>query len=294
MSGGTPYRADNNAMGIGAALSGALLRTINDAAGKYAVAEFPIPQYNCIRSIFTLGIMLPGLKREGGWRALSTRRPWAHLFRGGIQVFNVFLWYYVLRHMALADAAAIGMSTPILTTIMAAVWLKEPVGPRRWAAVAVGFFGMLMIVRPGTSLFNPYALLAVAIAAAYAVFVITNRQMRHTETVTALAFWPQLAVFVVALAWAPFVWVPLTVPGFSAMVIGGFAAGGTHLLIALAFRSASPSLLAPFDYTALIWAVVIGYVLFGNLPNGSTVAGMALIAGAGMFIAYRESRAAKA
>ncbi|MDX2222945.1 MAG: DMT family transporter [Rhodospirillaceae bacterium] len=288
----SPQRPDNPALGIGATLAGALVRTVNDAAGKFAVADFPIPQYNAVRSVFTLGIMLPGLAREGGWRALRTQRPWAHALRGAIQVFDVFLWFVVLRNMALADAAAIGLSTPVMTTLMSALVLKEKVGPRRWAAVLIGFVGMLLIVRPGTGLFNPYALLAIVIAASFSVFVITNRFLRHTETVTALAFWPQAAVGVVAIVWAPFVWQPLTASGLTAMVVGGLAAGATHLLIAVSFRSASPALLAPFDYTVLIWAVGIGYVMFGDLPTASTVAGMVLIAGAGVFIAYREARVA--
>ncbi|MBM3514906.1 MAG: DMT family transporter [Alphaproteobacteria bacterium] len=283
---------DNRARGVAMMLSSGLARTLIDAAGKFAVADYSVGQFNFVRSIFALATLLPLILREAGWSGLRTRDPWSHVWRSVLQVSIVTLWYLGLAQLELADATAITMGAPIVMTAMSAVWLKEKVGPRRWAAVGVGFLGMLLIIRPGSSLFNPWSLLPLIVSIAYAGFWISSRALRHRETVAALTFYPQISIFVFSGIWAAFVWQPLTQPGLIAMIIAGVGAAISHLGITLAARWAPASLLAPLDYVPLVWSVIAGYVVFGDLPDAMTVAGASLIVAAGLFIAYREARRA--
>lgn len=284
--------ADNRRLGVTMMLSSGLARTLIDAAGKFAVADFSVAQFNFVRSIFALATLMPLILRGAGWAGLRTRDPWSHAWRSALQVTIVTIWYLGLGHLELADATAITMGAPIIMTAMSAVWLKEKVGPRRWAAVGVGFLGMLLIIRPGSTLFNPWALLPLIVSFAYSGFWISSRALRDRETVAALTFYPQISIFIVSGLWAAFVWQPLNQPGLIAMIIAGVGAAISHLGITLAARWAPASLLAPLDYVPLVWSAIAGYVVFGDLPDAMTVAGAALIVAAGLFIAYRESRRA--
>lgn len=276
-------------LGLGAS------RVCIDGAGKFAVAEFPVPQFNFVRSIIAIAVMAPFVLRgTGGLAALRTAQPWMHVLRAGLQMLIVSIWYLSLSHLELADATAITMGAPVVITVLSALILKEYVGPRRWAAVVVGFLGMLLIIRPGTSLFDPWALLPFGVSFAYAGFWITSRALRTRESVAALVFYPQLGVMLISGIWVAFVWVPLNQSGLIAMVIGGVGGAIAHLTMTLAARWAPVSVLAPLDYVPLIWAIIVGYFMFGDLPDIYTVAGAVLIISAGLFIAYREAKLEKA
>ena len=162
-------------------------------------------------------------------------------------------------------------------------------GTRRWIAVATGFIGMLIIVRPGTGVFNPAALLAVMVAFGYALYVLSSRANRDKESLAALTYYPLFGIFIISGALSPLDWTPPTVGAWSAMISVGVCAGIGHLTLTLAFRYASPPVLAPLEFTSLIWAVLLGYVLFDELPDQWTVVGMVLIASAGIFVVYREA-----
>lgn len=281
---------DSRPRGVAMMLGAGLSRTLIDVAGKLTVTEFPISQFNFVRSIFVLGLLAPIVLRGQGLRAMATQDPWSHIWRSALQAAVVGVWYLSLANMEMADATAITMGSPIFMTVMSAAWLKERVGPRRWAAVAVGFFGMLLIIRPGSNLFNPWALLPLSASIAYSVFWISSRALRHRETVAALTLYPQIGVFVATGFWSIFVWQPITDTVFIAIVVAGIGAALSHLGITLAARWAPASLLAPLDYIPLVWSTIAGYLVFGDLPDQATVAGAALIVAAGLFIAYRESR----
>lgn len=271
-------------IGVGAS------RAVIDGAGKFAVADFSVPQFNFVRTIFAVAVLLPTLLRGQGLRALHTSNPLAHGLRAALQAVIVSIWYLGLRHLELADATAISMGSPIIVTVMSALVLKEHIGPRRWAAVAVGFCGMLLIIRPGTSLFDPWALLPLGVSFCYSAFLISSRALRHGESVAALTLYPQFGILISSGIGAVFAWQPLTQAGLWAMAIGGVMGAVSHLGMTLAPRWAPASVLAPMDYVPLVWAIILGFVMFGDLPDAYTVTGAALIVGAGIFIAYRESK----
>ena len=265
-----------------------------DAAGKWVmVQDYHVAQMNFMRGFFALAILAPTALKEGGFTALKTKRVFAHGARSVLLVVLAYTWFFSLTTVPLAEATAIALCAPLCMTALSVVLLGDKVGPFRWAAVALGFVGMLLIIRPASAMFNPMFLLPGFAAVGYATYMVTNRMLSSTETVTSITLYPQLAIFVVSAVWAPFVWQDMTWAAFGGMAFTGTAAGLGHLLLTYAFRYASPGVLAPLDYTALIWATVFGYVLFTQLPDVTAWAGMALIVTAGLIVIYREALASR-
>ncbi|MDX2222946.1 MAG: DMT family transporter [Rhodospirillaceae bacterium] len=285
---------DNPPLGIALMLLAALMLCTTDAAGKWVVERHHVVQLNVFRGLFAVLVIAPFALREGGIRALRTRRPVAHAARALLLVAIAYAWFYSLKFMPLADAGAIALCAPFFITALSAMVLGEKVGAWRWAAVVFGFAGMLMIIRPGTDVFTPIALLPAFVALGYAVYMVSNRAMRATESVTAITLYPQIAVLGVSAALLPLVWTPMTWADFGMAAVAGLTAGVGHLLLTYAFRMAPSSVLAPLDYTGLVWAVGFGFFLFGDWPVPATWAGMALIVAAGLFVIWRETMLARA
>jgi drug/metabolite transporter (DMT)-like permease len=279
----------NRPLGIGLLLTAMFTMTAMDAAVKWAVADYSLQQVNFIRSVAAMIVLFPVVWNEGGLRAFRVTKPRVHVWRTILILIISYTWFFALGRMKLADIGAIVMISPLLITSLSALLLKEYVGARRWIAVGVGFLGMLIIVRPGTGVFNPVALLAVTVALGYALFVLSNRANRDSESLTALTYYPLFGIFIVSGLLSPLDWTAPTIGAWAAMIFVGVCAGISHLCLTLAFRYASPPAIAPLEYTGLIWAVLFGYVLFDELPDSWTVFGMCLIAAAGVFVVYREA-----
>jgi drug/metabolite transporter (DMT)-like permease len=289
------FHRDNRPLGIVLMLLGALVMSATDAAGKWVmVQDFHVAQLNFLRGFFALAVLVPVVLQEGGWKSLKTKRPIAHGARSVLLIVLAYTWFFSLTTVPLAEATAIALCAPLCMTALSVVLLGDKVGPFRWAAVLIGFIGMLLIIRPGTALFDPMFLLPGIAAVGYALYMVTNRILSATESVTSITLYPQLAIFAFSAVWAPFVWQDVSWPAFAGMAFTGTAAGLGHLLLTYAFRYASPSVLAPLDYTALIWATVFGYILFTQLPDVTAWLGMALIVFAGLLVIYREATASRA
>ncbi len=293
MSSAPAPHVDNRPLGIMLMVLGMISMCITDAAGKWVVQDYHVAQLNFCRGFFALLVLLPTARSEGGLKALKTSRPIAHLLRSMLLVLLAYSWFFGLTKLPLAEATAIGLCAPLCMTALSVVVLKEKVGLFRWGAVVLGFVGMLVIIRPGTTMFDPMFLFPVIAAVGYATYMLTNRILSRTESMTAITLYPQLGILLVSAVIAPFVWQPVTWPAFIAMAITGLCAGVGHLLLSFAFRYAPPSVLAPFDYTALVWAAFFGWILFNQLPDETAMAGMALIVAAGLIIVYREAVAAR-
>ena len=257
-----------------------------DALGKRVAAHYSVFEMLAIRSTVALVLILlflAGMRRLG---ALRTSQPGGHALRAlcGLVAFVTF--YASLRHLPLADAVAIAFASPFLITALGRYVLKEDVTPRQWLAIAVGFLGMLVIVRPGASGFHPAALLVLVCSLAYAGLMILTRWMtrphRPAETNSAFVFY--MLAGQAAVGWL----VTLTrwrTPDASALaemagmgvlgIIGNFG-------LAQAFRVAPVATVAPFEYTGLIWAVMLGSVVFGDVPAPSFWVGAAIIVWAGL------------
>lgn len=257
-----------------------------DALGKRVAAHYSVFQMLAIRSTVALGLILLFLAATRQLGDLRTQQPRGHALRAlcGLVAFATF--YSSLRHLSLADAVAIAFASPFLITALGRFVLKEHVSPRQWLAIAVGFVGMMVIVRPGASGFHPAALLVVVCSVAYASLMVLTRWMsrphRPAETNSAFVFY--MLAGQAAVGWLVTVTRWQTPEGVHLAEMAGMGVLGIvgNYGLAQAFRLAPVATVAPFEYTGLIWAVVLGAIFFGDLPAPSFWIGAAIIVWAGL------------
>ncbi|MFT5446965.1 MAG: drug/metabolite transporter (DMT)-like permease [Gammaproteobacteria bacterium] len=258
-----------------------------DATAKFLVARYPVMEVVWARFIFhmlfVIIVLAPRLREHA-----SARRPWLQIGRSALILMTTVLFFFGVKLLPLADASAIMFISPILLTVLAIPLLGEQVGPRRWAAVIVGFVGALIVVRPGMGVMGTGASLLLAAALCNALYQLATRKLRTMDApLTTLLYTGSLGA--VALSFVmPMVWVTPELahwPLFALM--GAFGAAG-HFALIKAFQRAPAAVVAPFSYVNLIWAIGFGFVLFGELPDPWTVLGASLIAGGGLYILHRE------
>jgi drug/metabolite transporter (DMT)-like permease len=244
------------------------------------------------RAFFGLPVVLVWvLTQPGGLAGLTTRRPWALAGRSALGIVSILCLFQTLTLLPLADATTLSFTAPIFATLLSFLILKEAVGPRRWAAVALGFIGVIVVMRPGGGeQAVPLAGLGFALAGAVltAGVTITLRQLRDTEHVAAIVFWFFVASSVVGAVLLVFVGRMHSPATFGLLVASGIAGGLAQLFMTASLRAAPVAVVAPFDYLQIVGAVVFGWWLMHATPSLNTLAGAALIAAAGLYTAWRE------
>jgi drug/metabolite transporter (DMT)-like permease len=262
-----------------------------DAIAKYLGGHMDTLQIVWARytSAFLLTFLLSNPIRRPG--IIRTTRPWLQLGRSFLLVGSTVFNFWAYRYLQLDEALAIMFSTPFLVAALAGPVLGEWIGWRRWAAICVGFAGVLLVVRPGIGGFQWAALLSLASAFCYAIYSIATRVLSRTDSNETTLFYSNVVGAVVMLPVLPFVWAPPSEMVHAALmvVMGVFASLGHYLLIA-GHRLAPASVLSPFIYTQLIWAVTLGYLVFGDIPNQWTVAGATIVIASGLYLIHRERR----
>jgi drug/metabolite transporter (DMT)-like permease len=261
-----------------------------DATAKWLTGGYPVTEVAFFRSLFAMLPISVLLIREGGLASLRTRRLGAHFLRAAIGVVTACLFFLAVWLLPLADATAIAFTGTLFVTGLSAVLLREQVGPRRWAAVAVGFLGAMVIVRPGVGVFEAGALYALGAAFCYALVALSTRWLTRTESTAALAFYYALFGGLISLAGLPFGWVVPTWADLGLFVLLGLFGGVGSLLLAEAFRYAPVAVVVPFEYSALLWATIYGFVIWHELPDAWTLTGSAILIGSGLYILHREHR----
>jgi drug/metabolite transporter (DMT)-like permease len=261
-----------------------------DAVMKALSAHYPVLLLVWVRWIIQAVALALWLAPREGLGFLRTAHPWKHVVRGAILIASSVTFMTALKSLPLAEATALNYSSPVIVTILAALVLGERMTGPRVLFVLAGIFGMVLIVRPGTAMFQSAALLSVASAVFYATFQVMTRRMAG-EDPGALLFYPAL-VGAIALAVAvPFaVDGPLSMawPDVALLVGGGLMGTFGHFLFILAFKRADASALTPFTYFQLVWATLIGWLVFANFPDLPAFVGMAVIACSGLAIALHE------
>ena len=242
------------------------------------------------RNLFSLPIIGGWIVAVPGVRAVRTRRPMAHLIRAFIGMTSMMLVFQTLRMLPLAEATTIGFSAPLFATILSGVWLGEHVGPHRWAAVTIGFAGVLVVMQPGG--LGPNLGVTVAIFSAFLVACvnITLRQLGATEHIAATVFWFNLTTLAVMSVAMPFFARAHDAVQWGLLIIMGITGGAAQIFNTASVRYAPLAVLAPFDYLQLVCAAVLGYLLWGTSPRHATWAGAALIVASGLYTIYREHR----
>jgi drug/metabolite transporter (DMT)-like permease len=260
-----------------------------DVTVKHLSQRYPVPLLVWARwgvqALVLLAVMGPRLRLD---LVRTTRLP-LHLVRGIVLIASSLCFFSALRYLPLAEATALNYTAPILVTLMAAWWLRERLTRARWAFVVAGLLGMLLIVRPGSEMLTPAALLALGAAALYAIFQILTRKLAG-ENLMVLMMYPSLVGTALLSLALPFVhsreWYPISDLG--AIVGLGIAGTVGHLLFVRAFQRASASAIAPFTYMQLVWSTLAGWVLFATFPDGWTLTGIVVIAGSGVVLTWYE------
>ena len=243
------------------------------------------------RAIFGLPVVLAWLIAGPGIDVIRTRRPGAHLIRSAIGLTGISLNFAALIRLPLADSVTIGFSAPIFATIGSALLLSDKVGRHRWAAVALGFLGVAMVVQPGGhSLDQLGVLLALGGAIGTAAVTLTLRQLGSTEHAGAIVFWfficsaivCGVAMLFFAHAHTPQTWMLL--------ILGAIFGAAAQVMMTMSLQAAPVSVVAPFDYLQIIWATILGWLVWSVGPSSSTLAGAALIVCSGLYTAWREHR----
>lgn len=260
-----------------------------DTIAKYLAQWYPVPGLIWARYVINLAILLAWFAARGELHRIRTARPGIQLARGLLLASATFFYFSALRVLPIADAAAISFVLPLFVAVLAVPMLGERLDLPRAVAIFAGMAGALMIVRPGSTVFTAYSLLPVAMAVCNALYQILTRKVAGLEHPLTSLVWGAIVGSVLFSAVAPFAWeTPQTAFHWALLgVIGLFASIGHYLLIR-AYDYANATLLAPYTYTAMVWAIALGFAVFGHLPDAWSVGGMAVIVASGLFLAGRQ------
>ncbi len=275
--------------GILCMIVGGALLTANDALLKWLTGGYPVGQIMFLRGIFVLVPLSMFVWRAGGVNVLVTKSYKQHLIRSGLVVAGTFLFVTGLRFLPLAEAISIAFAGPLFITALASPMLGEKIGWRRWIGVLIGFIGILIIFRPGSSIFQWAALFPLAASCTGAFRDILTRRMSVTDTNESLLFYSTIAVILGGLFTALFgSWQTIIFTDWLFFGLTGLLIGGAHFLMIEAFRCCEAALVAPFKYTSVLWALFFGYSMFGDVPEINTLVGGAVVVSSGIYILHRE------
>jgi drug/metabolite transporter (DMT)-like permease len=283
-----PARADRPFRGIALILASTVFLGASDVTAKYLSATLPSIEIAWIRFLVFALIMSPAMLPGSPLYALRTGRPGRQMMRGVALLASSLFFISGLRFLPIAEASATAFVSPLFVTALSIVFLGERVGLRRWLATAVGLIGVLIILRPGTSAFHAAAFFPLVSALAWACTLIMTRMMSGKEHVITTMTYSSIAGVGILSALVPFVWVA---PSWHDILFGvfiGAASTAGQWIVVLAFRYADASVLAPFSYSQLLWVSILGFVVFGEVPDVWTVGGAAFIVASGLYTAHRE------
>ena len=282
------HRARGIALRLGAVTAFGAMMAAMKYASEHGVAPVEILFY---RNLFSLPTIIAWIIWSGGFSVVRTKRPGAHATRSFLGLGVMFLTFMALARLPLAEATVISFSAPLFATMLSALFLREMVGWHRWSAIGIGFVGVLIAVQPGGSDL-PVVGVVIGLAAALgtAVIVITLRQIGQTEGAAATVFWFNIVCLTATALPMPFMFKSHDPGAWIALLLGGLVGGFAQIMMTSAVRYAPVSVLAPFDYLQMLWAIFWGYLLFAATPSAPTIAGAALIASAGCYVVWREKK----
>ena len=260
----------------------------SDAIAKHLTARLDVVQIIWAIFAFQALIIVPVLLVRHGPGLLRTRRPGLQAVRALITVISTLLYIKALSFIALADAVAILMVTPLLVVALSVPLLRERVGVRRWSAVVAGFVGALIIIRPGLGVVHWASLLVLASALLFALFQIATRSLSFTDRPETTLIYVSGGAAIAASGVASFTWTAPAPELLGWLALAGILSGGAHFAMIKALQLASPTVLAPFVYTELIAAAIIGYLFFDNFPDALTWLGAAVIVLSGLYVLHRQ------
>lgn len=279
MSQATPH---HTLRGILLMMSAVFMFSSMDTLVKYMLQSYPMPGLIWARYMVHMLVMLVLLWPRVGFSLLRTNRPGLQMLRGLLLVLSTMFFYFALRYLPLAEAAAISFVGPALTTLLAGWMLGDRATLKQWFAVLLGFTGVLIIIRPGGALFTPAAIFPLCTALTFSIYQIVTRKLAGRENPHTTLFYTALVGSVLTSVALPFGWQgPTAVQGLF-MVGIGLLGGFGHFLLIRAMDHASPTTLAPFIYSQLLWSTLLAYLAFSEFPDNGSLLGMGVIVAAGL------------
>jgi drug/metabolite transporter (DMT)-like permease len=276
--------------GILLLLAALTILPVMDGCAKLLSRDLPVYEVSWARYVVHWVLLAPLLLARYGRQAFRPAKMGMQLARSAVLLVSTVLFFFGLAHMPQADTLALFFVSPLIATALAPFVLGEKVGPRRVVAVAVGFIGALIVIRPGFGVFRWPALFGLSAGLAYAFYALATRRLAGSAPPLVTAGFTALVGAVVLSLAAPVYWVAPTLGDVGLMLAIGATAAVGHYLVILAYERAPASLLAPFGYYEIIGAVAVGYVLFGDFPERWTWLGIAVLAASGIYISLRERR----
>ena len=279
-------------LGIGLMSLGVFLFCVNDAIGKWLVAIYPVGQFLAIRAAVTLLLLAPFIWSAGRAVFIGAPRPGLQILRVALGTLEVALFFWAIVYLPLADAITFYLAGPIYVTVFSALLLKEKVGWRRWLAVLAGFLGVVIALRPSAATLTWPALIALTGSVAFALLMIVTRMLRDTHD-TVLMTSQMSGTFALGAVTTPFAWVTPSL--YDLMFLAGIGAIsiGAQFSINRSLKLAPASVVVPYQYTMLVWAILFGYIGFGDVPDAFMLAGSAIIVASGLYIFHREQIVAR-
>lgn len=290
----TPVTEDssgqNNLLGIMLMMMGMLLMAGMDTTAKWLVEANVSPvQVLAMRSWIIVPAILFALAMRNQLSLLKTTRPLAHGLRGGLGIFAPLPFFAALKYLPLADATVVFFSSSFILTAISAIFLREKVGIHRWSAVVIGFGGVVIAMNPeGEGQLSAY-LLVLCAAFAYAGIQVSGKQLMRQDSIISVVFSFNLMIGISTTSMLPWIWVPVSWDVVFVILLMSLLALSGHIALTAAFGKAQVSAIAPFEYTSLIWVVLLGYVLFEDIPSTQVWLGAAVVISCGLYMIYRES-----
>jgi drug/metabolite transporter (DMT)-like permease len=279
-----------NTRGIVAVLVAMALFVASDSVIKLAGEMMPATEIMAVRGVMAVALMgavAVATVDVGRWHLIAQPRV---VMRAVLEAAVAVLFLVSLPHLPLADITAIQQVTPIVLTVLSALVLKESVGWRRWLAVAAGFLGVVLVIQPTGEGINVFALSALACAALVAVRDLVTRKLDPAIPTALVTFTTTASVCVAGFVGAPLEqWTAPTAEGFAYLAASAVLVSLANIFIIRAFRGTEVSVVAPFRYAGVIWAIALGFLIWGHVPNALAVAGMAILVASGLYIMHREA-----
>jgi len=276
--------------GIACVALGVSLIPLMDGVAKYLSSDFHLFQIVWGRFAFHVVWLLPFILLQLGWRDMFLRHPGLQLLRGGFLLGATICYFGAIAWMPIADALALLFISPMICTALSPWVLGERVGPWRWLAVAAGFVGALIVIRPGFAVFQPAALLALGAGALHGCYLLATRRLAGRTNPLATLVFTALVGLVAMTVTLPAVWHPPDAIDWLLMALMGLFAVSGHFLIIRGFNQAPAPVVAPIGYFEIVVATIVGYVGFGDFPDSWTWAGITVIVASGIVITLRERR----
>ena len=262
-----------------------------DAQAKYLSQHLPVLQIAWARFFGILVVVAVIFWPRHGRAVLRSGSPRLQLFRGALVVCSTVLFLIAIKFVPLADAVAVSFVAPMVVTALSSLLLKERAGARRWIAVLIGFAATIIIIRPGLGVLHPAAFLVIGAASCFGLYQIMVRFLSDTDDASTTLSYTAITGAVILTVVLPFVWVwPASVLEAAIFASIGLWAAVAEFAVIKAFEAAPGSVVAPFQYTMIIWATIYGFLLFGDLPDGWTIVGAAILVATGIYSFHREHR----